>query len=313
MLAVDGSISAHLAVPTLITCVACGAAVAARSARRLTCSERCKSRMSYLRARERGEWVAKNRARNRLWAVEHRCVREPSPWARGAPACDAWLPGAGSEIVFSPEPRWPIELRNTRHLHGFITAIMGEPHAHVPAWVLVPWHGRSGWAVFFRSDEVAERLCGRRMRGSFFGVDTELSFRGRWRVRSPKVERRGRQRVRLDAVTPVCVREGTGLYTAPTVDTLINALCNGSASIANRLGWLHVGGSECDAQIELIERHTQAESVIMGGKYGTARGWVGHVELEINAPARWLLDVASVIGLGGRTAFGFGRVRVTDL
>ena len=36
-------------------------------------------------------------------------------------------------------------------------------------------------------------------------------------------------------------------------------------------------------------------------------GWIA---VRCNAPARWLLDCAELLGLGSKTALGFGRVLV---
>lgn len=43
----------------------------------------------------------------------------------------------------------------------------------------------------------------------------------------------------------------------------------------------------------------------------SARGWEGSCVVEVNAPARWMLECDALVGLGGRTALGFGRVRVS--
>jgi CRISPR/Cas system endoribonuclease Cas6 (RAMP superfamily) len=72
---------------------------------------------------------------------------------------------------------------------------------------------------------------------------------------------------------------------------------------------------EDDMRISLVERHTQPSSLSLvgrGGKLKAMRGWVGHMIVDCNAPAHWLLEVAARVGLGGRTAFGFGRVRVSN-
>ena len=58
---------------------------------------------------------------------------------------------------------------------------------------------------------------------------------------------------------------------------------------------------------------TQPAHVPLGDKYGTVHGWVGHVDLEVNASALWLLRAAEAVGFGSRTAFGFGRIVVEEL
>ena len=43
------------------------------------------------------------------------------------------------------------------------------------------------------------------------------------------------------------------------------------------------------------------------GRIGCLEGWLA---VRCNAPARWLLDCAELVGLGSKTALGFGRVTV---
>jgi CRISPR/Cas system endoribonuclease Cas6 (RAMP superfamily) len=47
------------------------------------------------------------------------------------------------------------------------------------------------------------------------------------------------------------------------------------------------------------------------GGDGRVRGWMGSVTVETSAMGVWLLEVAAELGLGGRVAYGFGRVSVT--
>jgi hypothetical protein len=64
----------------------------------------------------------------------------------------------------------------------------------------------------------------------------------------------------------------------------------------------------------LVDAQTEREEVLLRGKVGPVRGWSGSVVVETNAVGRWLLECAGRgLGLGGRTAFGFGRVRVECL
>lgn len=67
-----------------------------------------------------------------------------------------------------------------------------------------------------------------------------------------------------------------------------------------------------EATMALLERGTHPEWTQMGGKYGATAGFTGHLIVECNAVTEWLLRCCETIGLGGKTAFGFGRVRVTD-
>lgn len=115
--------------------------------------------------------------------------------------------------------------------------------------------------------------------------------------------------MRIDTLTPVVIQKDgrSHLYTAPTSETLLGTL---SASLMPRLG---LGRNGSDLRLILHERHTEPEKVWCGDKLGLVHGWSGYAVVEINAPARWLLEVAARgPGLGGRTAFGFGRIRVTE-
>lgn len=296
-------------------CAACGRDYRPLFRGQATCGwHRCVRRVNYLRKREDPAWVERNRANNRAWAATHRSVTRANPWLRGGPAVPALLPGGMCEIDLSPAPRWPVELRNTRHLHGLITTIIGDPHdPHLPAWALVPRRdaqSRSHWAAWFLRDDLAQRMSGAHGRAEFFGVQTDVRLGEVVSAASPTV-RRGHQRVRVDAVTPVVLRSEQTMHTAPTEAMLLGALVGGSCSVPNRIGWADRVDTS-DARLVLRERDTQPEGVETGGKYGTVRGWVGSVDLEVNAVARWLLEVAALVGLGGRTAFGFGRIRVTS-
>lgn len=44
-----------------------------------------------------------------------------------------------------------------------------------------------------------------------------------------------------------------------------------------------------------------------GGRIACTEGWLA---VRCNAPARWLLDCAELVGLGSKTALGFGRITV---
>ncbi len=67
-----------------------------------------------------------------------------------------------------------------------------------------------------------------------------------------------------------------------------------------------------DVALRILATDTQTENVIIGhlNGQGIVRGWTGRVVMDVSPLGRWLLDCAERLGLGGRTAFGFGRVRV---
>lgn len=252
----------------------------------------------------------------REWARQHRGCTQERPWLRGAPPAPEWLPGLGTMLEITPAPKWPLELRSARHTHGIVTAAIGVPHdEHRPRWSLVPWQCASGWALWVYDETLARSVVQRTAEIEAFGAPRRVRFAGAWRVKTPQVMDRGRKRVRLDVVTPVCIRTDgrttMHAHTQPSADVLLRALTSDSSAVLNRIGWPGVDVS--DARVELVSRHTQAEHVDLCGKLGTVTGFVGELVLEANAPARWLLALAERVGLGGRTAYGFGRVRVSHV
>ena len=233
------------------------------------------------------------------------------PWSLGAPAPWTHIPGGACAISVTPHPKWPIELRNTRGLHGAISTILGElgeaHHTHFPLFALIPW--KSGWAVHWNTEGGA-RLTGGTFEAALFDRPTRFHFGPLVRLRAPTGIRRARQRVRLDTVTPAIIRNDGGAVpcTRPTALSIVSAL---TGSYQWRLGIKHLRAE--DLCVELVDAATSPSRTPLGGKYGDVPGWDGSVTLDVNAPARWLLEVASRIGFGGRTAFGFGRIRVTGV
>lgn len=86
---------------------------------------------------------------------------------------------------------------------------------------------------------------------------------------------------------------------------LLSTLC---AWLPRRLG-LQLGAD--DARLEIVENETRAAHLTLGGKYGTVSGFDGWMVVECNAVGEWLLRVAETMGLGGRVAFGLGRIVVS--
>lgn len=189
-----------------------------------------------------------------------------------------------------------------------VTNLLGIPHhPTVPQFTLVPWPNAFGWGVYCQHDSAARATAGREHTAVLFDRDVTARCGPLARIRSPVIGRRGRRRVRIDAVTPVLVRgEADAIYTAPTGENIRSTI---AAWLPRRVG-LQIDGD--DVMLELVERETQPATVETGGKFGATRGWVGHVVVETNAVGHWLLELGARIGLGGRVALGFGRVRVGE-
>jgi hypothetical protein len=287
-----------------LLCSECGARVDP-GRRGGTCSPECSA------SRE----VRTTRARNRAWCATHRNTKSQNLWLRGAPTWSAkYLPGGACQIDIRPL-RWPLEHRNLRLLHGALSVLADVPHDRAcPAFALAPTSHGCGWYVHWWSEDVALRLAGRTHEVRIARQPVDLTFGPLVRVRAPAAPPRGRRRVRIDALTPVVISK-TGkqeVYTAPTTERLMSALANASGQrfgLAARIGL--TPQEIANVQLELVERSTEPATVPIGGHTGTIRGWVGSVVVDANASARWLLECAARgLGLGGRTAFGFGRVRV---
>lgn len=210
-------------------------------------------------------------------------------------------------IDISPHPRWRVEHRNVRALHGMLSTITGSHTGRWPRFALVPWPSPFGWAVYLRLDDDARLLANQKLAARLFDANVRVHFGPLIRLKSPSVRKRGHRRLRIDAITPVCIRQTDGeMYTAPTTETIMSAI---GVEFPSRVGLQ--SGDVARLRLELIERHTMPAMVPVGGKYGAVRGWVGHCLVETNAVGEWLLRAAERVGLGGRTAFGFGRIRVT--
>lgn len=212
------------------------------------------------------------------------------------------------ELHVTPRPRWPVEHRNVRALHGMVTALIGEQHhPTLPGFALLPWPRGIGWGMWIRDEQIALRLAGRSHMARLFDRDTLVHCSPLHRARAPVVTKRGRRRLRIDAVTPVCVRSMAGktIHTFPTGGNLTSTL---ASWLPPRIG---VPIEQDSVRLELVEASTFPQTVQLGGKFGAIRGWVGSVVVETNAVGEWLLRACETFGLGGRTAFGFGRVRVS--
>jgi hypothetical protein len=274
---------------------------------------RTQKRCGKLRCREKSRKMSlarklKVRERCHVWAAEHRNVQHPNFWLCGPPIYGPHLPGGGLEFSVSPRLRWPMEHRNVRGLHGMVTVLIGDDHhSGNPAFALLPWNTRFGWAVYIWSEEHARKLAGRTVEARIFDQPVQVKFGPLWHMKAPSIAKRGHRRLIIDAITPVCSQstDRTFTHTVPTGSILASALCN----LPPRLGML--GFAREQVQIDVVSHKTEVGTVFLGNKYGVVRGWIGQVVVDTNAVGHWLLKAAEVVGIGGRTAFGFGRIRVT--
>lgn len=288
----------------------CSVEFTQRSPRHAYCSERCRWRHKDSQSPAKR---AANRARCAAWYERKKAAkgeqRREDPWLLGAPAFPDHLPGGGFTLDFCPAPRWPLELRNARLLHGVMTALTNIPHHEtMPMFTLIPINGRRGmWEVWIADEGVARRLANHSWPVQVADQSVLLRCGPLSRLRTPRVEHRGHQRVRVDILTPLTIRSMGGTLTRvnPTEGNLLSTL---SAWLPRRLG---LDGLRL--RFELVEKQTETVRVDLGGKFGVVRGCSGYFVADVNAPCRWLLECAARgLGMGARTAFGFGRISVRD-
>lgn len=296
-------------------CEECRTEFEPRTTRQRFCRNSCAERFWGREYMKDPAYVLASRKRTSDWCREHRNCHTPNPWLAGAPPYGTHLPGISMSIDVRPVPKWPIELRNTRGLHGALSTILlkGEDahHQRFPFWFLRPW--QSGWSVHwfhFRGPELANGL----FHVPVYDRPSSVKLGPAVRLRAPVVTKRGRQRVRLETVTPISIRCDGGATSCgrPTAKALVSAL---GVEFLRRIqpfdGWAeHV---EPRIRIEVEEIRTHPVVIPIGGKIQRVPGFEGSVDLEVNAVGRWLLEAASRIGFGGRVAYGFGCIRMTEL
>lgn len=247
--------------------------------------------------------------------------RSPAPapapvdiWEEPPPAYPTHLPGVALPLRVVTPSGTELQVRHehVRVLHALVTRLLGPHSGTGPDFsMLCTSAAPSGWGLYVPDEEQGRALAGRSVAGHLFGAPVQLAVIGRLaKLRAPSA-RAGRSVVRVDALTPVVTRsDGGPARERPSASSLWNAI---TASLPARLG---VAIDRSRVKLWLLAAHTEPASVDLGGKIaggGVVRGWIGDVVLEVSPLARWLLECASRIGLGGRTAFGFGRVVVTEM
>lgn len=284
-------------------CCICRAPIPQPRKAQVTCgASKCRDRHKSDLIRADPERYAKRLAQRAAHKREMYAARK-DPWQFPPPPYAEFLPGRGLGLTIMGRIRFPIDLRNARLVHGLVTACIGKPHTRpAPGFSLVPWSG--GLGVYVHGEDWRE-LAGETIGAAIADQPVQARFGPVWRMRSPRV-RRGHQRVRIVAHTPVVIRNsGARWLTDATADHLIGTL---RSSLAERLG---AAVRTEDLRVEVLTSDVRVVSTDLGDKYGRIPGWQGTVDVECNAPARWLLECAARgWGLGGKTAFGFGRVSI---
>lgn len=298
-----------------IECVACGKTVPRTSSVQRTCiAPECQIKANWiLHKRDNLAHKAANRARFARWYAAktgNEFATPRAPWLLGAPIYGEHLPGGVCEFDVRPAPKWPIELRNTRALHGCITSVADRSHTkNLADFALIPG---DRWRVYIRDEDTAVALADGHHESELFGKRVMVCLGPLQHIRAPTVAKRGRRLLSIETITPVATRRGVTkdgvrvleAHDAPTAANLRGAI---SGSFLGKLGIKLSPDRVC---LELASATTQPVTVPIGGKYGDVVAWEGRCIVEVNAVGEWLLRCAELIGLGGRTAFGFGRIVV---
>lgn len=233
---------------------------------------------------------------------------DPAPWVEPSPSLDRPLCVARELRV---PARRGLDHFEARLLHGALsTRLRLEHEPGRPAFSLVlPTRERAGWLIGYEPRATELTTHHAMLGGSLCLVE----LGARHRVRPPPVRAPGSYRARIVALSPIVFshRIGDANYGLPQREPV--ALVSQLRALATRLR-IDVGAIEA----RVLSRDLVACDVRVGGhvQVGTEHGMVGaswgSLVVECNATGRWLLDCAALVGLGGKTAFGFGRVRVED-
>lgn len=334
---------------TVWRCVECGAPMVPQHARHKTCSERCRWRRqdrrrspaakanayarramwqelnaSYHRARARlakakrltpetqaGIEALKGRGRVDRAEVDAMldALLRPLPadaWGDPSPEHDGPLCTA---LALMMPARRSLDHFTARLLHGALSTrlrIEHEPRRNAFSLVL-PTRERCGWVVCLDPRVAALTTALVPLGAAHFLV--EIGARARLRPPAPIAP--GGYRVRVTTESPLALANGTLGYPVPQRDpkTLVTQL----EAVAHRL---RIPSPRIEARV--IRHELAPVDVRVGGhiQLGPVRGEVhaswGHLDVECNAPGAWLLRCAALVGLGAKTAFGFGRIRVED-
>ena len=244
----------------------------------------------------------------------HGLAPTADPWTLPALAPVASL-GAAMPVTVAGMPSFFYGLGMCSRAHGVLTALTHTPHERVPVFAAWP-EGRRWWLLTRRTDVLRE-LPERRLIVPVGTERREVSVgTARWLV-APPPRPRGRYRVRVETDTPVLIRSRTVTgsrhkltTTSPTATALASTL---GETLAPRLG--HAAIWRTLIPVEGIDHATEPVTIQLprGCRIGgddRLRGWAGWIEVETSGLGAGLLECAAALGLGGRVAYGFGRVRV---
>lgn len=208
-----------------------------------------------------------------------------------------------------------------RLLHGVLHRSLEVGHRlHANAFALTIRRG-TVWLVTTDADVLSRLRSLQRVLFSGDRDEYQVIVGARSKMRAPPPRDAGQWRARVVIERPLVLtrgsllngRESKRLRDAPEgLESQLERICI-------RLG-LPVPPIVCrvlHADVERVLDSDGVDGVRVGGHIqletpGRVAALVGVLDVECNAAGRWLLDCAALVGLGGKTAFGFGRVRVED-
>jgi hypothetical protein len=287
-------------------CVNCGAPATIR--RNGTASRACESALCRTRVRTRARQAVMRDLRASVLGDAG------DPWAISSPSYDARLPERCHRIEIEGAPAWLCTLDAANAMHAVLELISREPgHRHHRA--LWPDAAARCWWATVPASDGRRALGGYRYPHAVAGQRRVVSLGPAITLRTPPPLAAGRYRVRVEALTPVVIRANAGRYTRtePDAGNIASAL---GYTLAPRLGLPAVPPEMIACDLATRATAPAALRVDRRGRIGgdgVVRGWVGAIEVECSALAAWLLACAAALGLGGRTAYGFGRVRVGEV
>jgi hypothetical protein len=314
-------------------CEVCGTQFIPKYRGHRFCSDQCRYRHRYQLERANPDEIAKNKARSAAWYAAHReehlarvaarrlansesAKRKKSepvpaiePWLLPCPELD-YLPGGFASIQLSNRQvfqHWQLSA-----LHGVMTSLTGPHLPHMPRFALLPWPRGCGWAAYLAEDEAVRALAGREHEIRLGDKMTTIRFGTLVRVKAPRYKP-GTYKVRVDAITPVHIRAyGSSMVRITPNSRHLRGTLEGF--MPRRLG-LNIQPNT--VRLELLEGSTSESYVALAGRnreFGRTAGWAGHAIVETNAVGRFLLQCCALgMGYGGKVAFGFGRIRVTEV
>lgn len=236
-----------------------------------------------------------------------------------------YLPGGRTAVTSTPAQR--LDLSQCRWLHSVLTRLVGKPHdPRLPAWALrpgaAPSGGSCGWEVYWFRDDLAARLQDTSHSARLGRAEVDLHFGALQRLPAPPLQepaiegQLGRRasdacRLLLETRTPVVQRAHGGRvrHAGPRSTALTTYLAERAAPAL-----LGTRFPRQAVPVHVVADASRSVEIPCGRKLGQQPAWIGQLILETNALGRWLLQAAAAgPGLGGRTAYGFGTIAVSDL